>query len=97
MGTIRVLLPLPSTRTVRSARSTAATLKPDEFGQAQPRGVEQFHDGLVARRQGIVDAKFQQPAHLIGIQSGRQPLLGFGARTSSAGLRAQWPSRIRYS
>ncbi len=57
MGTMRALLPLPSTRTVRSVRSIAASVQAHEFGQAQSRRIEQFHDGLVARGQGIVDPK----------------------------------------
>jgi hypothetical protein len=50
----------------------------DEFGQSKSRRIKKLHDGLIAGGQGIVDAKGQEPAHLIDVQGGRQPLLRFG-------------------
>ena len=55
-----------------------APVEADQLREAQPRGVEQFHDGLVAGGQGVVDAKFEQSAHLVHIERFGQAFARFG-------------------
>ena len=59
-GTMRVLLPLPSTRTVRSRRSTSVEIEPDQLRQPQAGRIEQLHDRLVAHAELLVGAELSR-------------------------------------
>ncbi len=84
-GTIRVLRPLPSTRTVRSRRSTSTEIEADELGEPQAGRIEQLHHRAVAHAEAVVGADLEQARDLVGVERGRQPLRAFGACTSTAG------------
>ena len=74
-GTTRVLLPLPSTRTVRSAAIQVREVQADEFREAQARGIQQLHDRPVAHREQVRTGNLQQSAHGVRIQGDRQSAL----------------------
>ena len=86
-GTMRVLLPLPVTRTVASRRLTSSQVEPGQLRQAQPGRIEKLEYRLVAHgeRRGLADLHAgARPRPATGRAAGSSPDLG--ARMPSAGL-----------
>src|SRR6185312_16870703 len=66
------LAPLAENLNRTVAQIEMAEVEPDDLREPQPRGVEQLHDGPVARGEGLACRDVEQACHLIGIQRLRQ-------------------------
>ena len=66
--------PLPSTRTVRSARSRSREVEADELGEPQARRIEQLHDRAVAHGERVFGRDVEQLVELVDVERARQAL-----------------------